>query len=217
MLNHYNSKNMKRIILILFIVFLTNINFIIAQNPSINPNLEFEVRESINEQCVHKVKAFTDHLSKIATKIENDSIKEWHIEACMDLFVGRGNDTKDSEGNVIIPAPRIEVTSLANGTKNSYFIKNYLKRLKNLEYTKIVFKTSKCYMASGGIKKIRENEWSAIVTYYQVFIGYNGDMIVYRDKTQKNVRITITRDETGRFDVLLGDITAEQTTLTDER
>lgn len=188
---------------------------LIADNTT-DPNLEIEVRETIKEQCIHKVKAFTDHLAKIATKIEADSIKDWHIEACMDLFVGRGHDTKDDEGNVIIPAPRIEVSSLATGKKNSYLIKNYLERLKGLEYTKIVFKTSKCYLADGGIKAIDENRWTATVTYYQVFMGYKGDLIVYKDRTQKSAKIIITRDSLGRFDVLLGDITVDSTTNTTE-
>lgn len=198
----------KYILCSLLSLFLYN-NFAFAQVN--NPNLEIEVRESINEQCIHKVKAFTDHLAKIATKVEADSIKDWHIEACMDLFVGRGYDTKDEDGNVIIPAPRIQVSSLATGRTNSYLIKNYLERLKGLEYTKIVFKTSKCYLADGGIKKIDENKWTATVSFYQVFMGYKGDLIVYKDKTQKSVKIFIDVDSYGRFDVLLGDITVDQT------
>ena len=188
-------------------------NYIIAQNDG----LEIEVRETIKQQCIHKVKALTDHFAKIAMKDEADSIKDYHIEACMDLFVGGGNDTKDDEGNVIIPAPRIEVSSLATGKKNSYFIRIYLERLKRLKYTKVVFKTSDCYLADGGVKKIGENQYSATVTFYQVFIGYNGDMIVYRDKTKKTVNVIIKRDNLGRFDVLLGNIKVDETTETDQR
>lgn len=172
-------------------------------------NLEIEVRESINQQCIHKVKAFTNHLSKIATKVEADSIKDYHIEACMDLFIGHGHDTKDEEGNVVIPAPRIEVASKSTNKKNTYLIRKYLERLKNLEYTRIVFKTSRCYLAEGGIKKLNDSRYTATVSFYQVFVGYNGELEAYRDKTQKSVKIIITRDSSGRFDVLLGDITVD--------
>lgn len=201
---------MKKIIIcLLFGVWFCQ-NNIIAQNN----DLEVEVRETINQQCIHKVKALTDHFAKIAKKEESDEIKDYHIEACLDLFIGGGNDTKDNAGNVIFPAPRIEVSSLATGKTNSYFIRNYLERLKSLQYSKIVFKTSKCYLAEGGIKKIAENQYSATVSFYQVFIGYNGDFIVYSDKTKKTVKVIIEKDNLGRFDVLLGDIKVDQTTET---
>ena len=190
-------------------------NFVFAQTN--NPNLEIEVRETINQQCIHKVKALTDHFAKIAKKEEADSIKDYHIEACLDLFIGRGNDTKDDDGNVIFPAPRIEVASLSTGKTNSYFIKNYLVRLKGLQYSKILFKTSQCYLAEGGIKQINENQYSATVSFYQVFIGYKGDMIVYRDKTRKSVQIIIEKRVNGGFDVLLGNITIDQIAATDEQ
>ena len=181
-----------------------------------DPNLEIEVRETINQQCIHKVKALTDHFAKIAKKEEADSIKDYHIEACLDLFVGRGDDITDDDGNVIYPAPRIEVSSLSTGRTNSYFIKNYLVRLKGLQYSKIVFKTSECYLADGGIKKINDNQYSATVVFYQVFIGYKGDLIVYRDKTKKRVQIIIEKTRTG-FDVLLGNISVDQTESTNEQ
>lgn len=204
---------MKRYIICALVgAFLCN-SYIFAQNN----DLEIEVRETINQQCVHKVKALTDHFAKIAKKEESDDIKDYHIEACLDLFIGGGNDTKDDDGNVVFPAPRIEVSSLATGKINSYFIKNYLMRLKSLQYSKIVFKTSECYLAEGGIKKIGENQYSAIVSFYQVFIGYNGDMLVYRDKTKKTVKVLIQKDNLGRFDVLLGDIKVDQTTETDQQ
>lgn len=208
------NNNMRKFLLCVTLLTISIYhNHIIAQNDG----LEIEIRETIKQQCIHKVKALTDHFAKIAMKYEADSIKDYHIEACMDLFVGRGNDTKDDEGNVIIPAPRIEVSSLTTGKVDSYFIKNYLVRLKNLKYSKIVFKNSECYLAEGGVKKIGENQYSATVTFYQVFIGYNGDMIVYRDKTKKTVNVIIERDNQGRFEILLGNIKVDDTTKTDQR
>lgn len=204
---------MKRNIVCTIIGIMLCSNCVVAQVK--DSNLEVEVRETINQQCLHKVKALTDHFTKIATKVEADSIKDYHIEACLDLFIGRGNDINDEEGNVIFPAPRIEVSSLSTGRKNSYFVKNYLVRLKGLQYSKIVFKTSSCYIAEGGIKKISENQYSAVVSFYQVFIGYKGDMKVYSDKTKKSVKVIIEKDNLGRFDVLLGDITADETKPTE--
>lgn len=199
---------MKRVLLIV-IVILFGGHLLFADDFVNDPNLEREVRETISTQCEHQVKAFTGHLAFIAKKENPDSIKDYHIEACMDLFVGRGDNTLDDEGNVIIPAPRIEVTSVTRQTKNSYFIRKYLERLKKLEYSKIVFKSSKCYIADGGIKKVRTGEYVATVSFYQIFQGYKGDLLVYKDKTEKRVTVHIKRNASGNFTILLGNVEAD--------
>lgn len=201
---------MKRVLLIV-IVILFGGHLLFADDFVNDPNLEREVRKTINILCEHQVKAFTGHLAFIAKKENPDSIKDYHIEACMDLFVGRGDNTLDDEGNVIIPAPRIEVTSVTRQMKNSYFIRKYLERLKNLEYSKIVFKCSKCYIVDGGIKKVGNGtgEYVATVSFYQVFQGYKGDLLVYKDKTEKRVTVHIKRNASGNFTILLGDVKAD--------
>ena len=201
---------MKRVLLIVAVIVFGSY-YLLADDFINDPNLEREVRETINTQCEHQVKAFTNHLAFIAKKENPDSIKDYHIEACMDLFVGRGDNTLDKEGNVIIPAPRIEVTSVTRQTKNSYFIRKYLERLKGLQYSKIVFKSSKCYIADGGIKEIEKGsgEYVATVSFYQVFQGYKGDLLVYKDKTEKRVTVHIKRNASGNFTISLGDVKAD--------
>lgn len=210
---------MKKFLLCSLVDVLMCCNYITAQRE--DSNFEIEIRETIKQQCIHKVRALTDHFAKIAMKNEADSIKDYHIEACMDLFVGRGNDTKDDEGNVIIPAPRIEVSSRSTGQVNSYFIRNYLIRIKNRSYTKIVFKTSDCFVVGEDVKKIGENRYSAAVSFYQVFIGYNGDMVVTRNETKKTVEVIIERNNYGSgifvFEIRLGNIKVDQITETNQR
>lgn len=189
-------------------------NYVTAQTE--DSNLEIEVRKTIKQQCIHKIKALTDHFAIIAKKDEADSIKEFHIEACLDLFVGRGNGKKDSVGNVIFPVPRIEVSSRFTGRVNSYFIKSYLERLKRQSNTKIVFKTSDCYVVGENVKKIGDNLYSTTISFYQVFIGNNGDMVVTRNENKKTVEVIIERDNLGKFEILLGDIKVDETTKTDQ-
>ena len=62
-------------------------NYYVSAQTSDN-NWEIEVEEAIKQQCIHKVKALTDHFAKIAKKEEPDNIKDYHIEACLDLFIG---------------------------------------------------------------------------------------------------------------------------------
>ena len=177
--------------------------------------LPSEVEETIKQQCIHKVRVLTDHFDKITSKVEADSIKDYHIDACLDLFIGRGNDTKDYEGNVIIPAPKAEV--FLEGRHNIYPLKSYLKRLKTMGYYKIIVKNSYCYYVNPkSLKKVGDNQYSAIVTVYKVNIGNKGDLIVYRDKTMKSVQIILENTQT-RFNVFLGDISVDQTESTNER
>ena len=88
---------MKRVLLSVAVIVFGS-HLLLADDFINDPNLEREVRETINTQCEHQVKAFTKHLAFIAKKENPDSIKDYHIDACMDLFVGRGDNTLDDEG-----------------------------------------------------------------------------------------------------------------------
>ncbi len=197
----------------LICILICNLSLCAQTDEQILPS---EVEETIKQQCIYKIKTLKEHLAIIASKEVADSIKDYHIEACLDLFISKGNDTKDTEGNVIIHAPRIEVSSLSTGRNSSYPLKNYLARLKRLQYSEIVLKTSDCYLVEGDLKKLNDRQYSATVSFYQVFIGYNGDMIVYRDKMKKRVQIILEYTQT-RFDVFLGDISVYQTESTNEQ
>ena len=202
---------MKRSIVCLLLSLLM-CNYVLAQMS--NSCQEIEVELAIKQQCVNKVKTLMHHFAEIAKKDNPDSIKDYHIEACLDLFMGRGNDTKDDDGNIIIPAPRIEVSSLATVCVNSYFIKNYLTRLK-MQHSKIVFRAVECYLPVGSIKKVGENMYLAEVFSHLFIVGNNDDQLVYREK-QKKIQVLIEKDNLGRYEVLLGDIKVDQTDTNQE-
>ena len=187
-------------------ILICNLSLCAQTDEQILPS---EVEETIKQQCIYKIKTLKEHLAIIASKEVADSIKDYHIEACLDLFVGRGNDIKDHEGNISMLAPRIEVSSLTTGELEKYSIKNYLVRLKESHYSKIIFEVSSLWF-EGGIKNIGENLHSASVSFDQVFIGYNGDSIVYRDKTKKKVKILIEKmNLENSYTILLGDINTD--------
>lgn len=193
-----------------FVVILSTIFscMVFGANTYDNDSIVKEIEETLRTQCKHQVKALNVHMGHIARKEYPDSIKDYHIEACLDLFISCGENTTDDEGNIIIPAPRIEITDKYRDTKNAYFIRKYLERLKNVVYTKVIFNSSKCYLPDGGIRRINENEYSATVTFYQIMIGYNGEVTNVISQSTYKATVHIKRRGEGYFDVLLGDITA---------
>ena len=194
-----------------FIVILSTIFscIVLGENAYGNDSIVLEIEETLRTQCKHQVKALNVHMGHIARKEYPDSIKDYHIEACLDLFISCGENSTDDEGNIIIPAPRIEITDKYRGTKNAYFIRKYLERLKNIEYTKVIFNSSKCYLPDGGIKQVKENEYVATVIFYQIMIGYKGEIIVDPPGyNEYRATVHIKRKGEGHFDVLLGDIKA---------
>lgn len=94
-----------------------------------------EVEKIIKQECLRKVNALTYSFDKIASKIVADSIKDYYMEACLDLFIGHGEGIKVNDSNVVISAPKMEVRSLRGNS--SYPIKNYIKRLKYLSQNEV--------------------------------------------------------------------------------
>lgn len=176
--------------------------------------LEQEVNESIKKQARHVVDAFTTHLEYIAETSKSDSIKDYHIDAALDLFIGKGNATIDKDGDTI-PAPIIEVSSVNRpNEKVPYLIKPYLKRMKKLQYTKVILKTSSSYCVSELQPTGQDCEYEAVLSVKQLFIGMRGEVTVYIDTTTKNFHVhikCIKGSNVVRWQILLGNVLVYQT------
>lgn len=180
-------------------------------------DLSSEVKETLKHQAQIKVDELTNHISFIMQKSGySDDVKNSHIKAALNLFLGKGKDYKDDYGNDK-PAPIMEVSSInrASGQvrKNSFPVSLYLQNIKHLNYDSIEITSTKSSFY-GDIHKLSENEYEAVLTFVQIFIGRRGDMEVYRDKTQKAVKVRMTRipyEDTSRWEILLGDTTVTVT------
>lgn len=201
---------MRKLYLLLVIVFLT-INYTNAQTS----DLTKEVEESIKQQCMLKVDAFTNHVVYIADKDNPADVKEHHINAALNLFSGKGGDVKDEYGNVEIPAPRMEVSSVNTQNIRSYLIKQYLINLENLPYTDVKIEKTNCAFVSN-LKQVGTNKYEAVLSFAQVFIGKRDGVVVYRDRTKKDVKVYIEQKDYGektRWEILLGDISVKATEI----
>ena len=180
-------------------------------------DLTAEVQEVLKQQAAAKVNELTDHISFVMRKSGyDDTVKEYHIKAAKQLFVGVGKAYEDRYGN-LQPAPRMQVSSINRSTGSvsvkEYQVANYLNNLKYLSYDTIEVTNSKSTFISN-LHKLDTDEYEAVLSWVQIFIGKRNDMVVYKDRTKKNIVVRMQRKNYGgveRWEVLLGDTTVSVT------
>ncbi len=152
------------------------------------------------EQKIHELQNF---ISIIGNKSEANGIKDIAIRSAVDLFI------KDAV---------IEVSYLKSGVEkiNNYWIKKYLKRLRQLRYTKVEIKWYELAHVSQ-LTRGDDGRYYATATVYQEFTGIKDGVIIYRDKTQKTVEIVLDNQydphfKTYNWVIKLGDIRVKSTT-----
>lgn len=198
---------MKRITFVIYALL-----FVVGALAQTN-DLSKEVASSIKEQCMLKVDAFTNHIIFIADKTNSDEVKQYHVKAALNLFSGKGNNINDEYGNILVPAPRMEVSTTNSQQRRSYLIKQYLINLENLPYTEITITTTKCAFVSN-LRQVDTNKYEAVLSFAQVFVGKRDNVIVYTDRTKKDVKVYIEKKdykEKTRWEILLGDISVTAT------
>lgn len=180
-------------------------------------DLTAEVQEVLKQQAAAKVNELTDHISFVMRKSGYDeTVKDYHIKAAKQLFVGGGKAYEDRYGN-LQPAPRMQVSSINRSTGSvsvkEYQVANYMNNLKYLSYDTIEVTNSKSTFISN-LHKLDKDEYEVVLSWVQIFIGKRNDMVVYKDRTKKNIVVRMQRKNYGgveRWEVLLGDTTVSVT------
>lgn len=198
------------------IISLFAILFCICSAAQTN-DLTKEVEETLKQQARIKVDELTNHISFIMQKSGYDNeIKDYHITAALNLFLGKGKPYEDKYGNSQ-PAPRMQVSSINRVTGSvstrDYPVSTYLSNLKYLNYDQIEITNSKSTFINN-LHKVSEDEYEAVLSWVQIFIGKRNDMVIYKDKTKKNIVVRMQKKNYGgidRWNVLLGDTTAAVT------
>lgn len=201
---------MKRYFLL---ILLTMMSFGICWAQS---EIDSNAREQVKQYAMQRVNEFNGDLSFISSKKYENSVKDFYIREALRLFIGRGEASRDLDGNMI-PAPVMEVSSINRRTHakrvRSRLLKTYLNALKDLRYDEVkVTSSSAVFMST--LQKVGTGRYEAVLTYAQVFVAKNDGITVYRDVTKKSIRVHIRVVENGeqkRYDVLLGDVKVNAT------
>ena len=205
--------NMKKILVVLLMILTGTCSALAQAN-----GLTKEIEKTLKEQAMAKVNELTDHISFLMKKSGHDNtVKDYHLRAALNLFVGGGRAYTDKWGNQH-RAVHMQVSKITRATSavsiKEYPVSTYLSNLKYLDYDEIIITNSNS-TCIGDVYKTGDGEYEAVLSWVQIFVGKKGDMTVYRDKTKKDIVVKMTRNEYDdgivRWSVLLGDTTAAVT------
>lgn len=207
--------------LLSFIIMLLSVNLAYSQTS----DLSKEDMDQLLEQTKHKVNEFNGYVSFIAKKKRYKSLQEQnemeqskteYIKQALKLFIGGGYAYIDEDGNHQ-PASVMQVSSISKKTRKTKVtdrdISIYLNNLRNLRYTEVNVTAGDAFFCSDA-KQVGPNKYMATLSYRQYFVGKMDGRIVYNDKTDKTVKVYITKtviDGRTRWTVLLGDIKVDAT------
>lgn len=155
--------------------------------------IDSNAREQVKQYAMQRVNEFNGDLSFISSKKYENSVKDFYIREALRLFIGRGEASRDLDGNMI-SAPVMEVSSINRRTHakrvRSRLLKTYLNALKDLRYDEVkVTSSSAVFMST--LQKVGTGRYEAVLTYAQVFVAKNDGITVYRDVTKKSIRVHI--------------------------
>jgi hypothetical protein len=176
--------------------------------PKDNPEMTEADKEEISEIAMIQLKRLEDTFKTLVDRNINAHIKKKMRENTVQtLFV---NDKAE-----------VSVSSAARSAVTFHFIPDYLERLEKMFYQRVEIDFSDIHKVTD-LKKNPDGTWTGIVTFTQVFKGYDqvdGLIPRYGDITHKSVTIIVRKVETFSGDarpdvewiVLLGDIGVNET------
>ncbi len=190
---------MKISLVFLLIIIFCKSN-IYAQDPPDNITME-----EFKEKALQKTKDFSEYISIISNKKSHPTDINSAIDQSCDLFL---NEEKS-----------VEVSKVGSDDKNYYKIREYLNRLKLLQYQKIEIEWSDIYYVSD-LKEGPDGNYFGTISISQRFTGFIDGNIAYTDKTVKHIEVVLKKpsyDVGGvkkeYWEVLLSDIGVQVTTL----
>ncbi len=200
---------MRKLLFLFFVFFFETIGF--AQTH----DLTKEELDAFKVQCQERIDAFQMGLEIIADKKQDANVRQHYINTLPDMFMGRGEEWKDVQGQKH-PAVKMQVSVIRyNQTIETYDkpLKKYLNDLRDLKWSSVKITKAKTCLISNFYKR-NDNLYEATATFFQYYEAQTGDAIVYRDFTQKEVKVYISRIEDGQlgsyWDMKFGDINVSE-------
>ena len=201
---------MKKQLLLLFLLSIVMVGR--AQTNDLSP----EELEAFKIQCQERIDAFQTGLEIIADKENQDAtVRQHYINTLPDLFMGGGEEWTDVNGQKHPPV-KMQVSVIRyNQTIDTHDVplKQYLKNLQNLKWTSVKITKAKTCLISN-FYKINSNLYEATATFFQYYEAQSGETVVYKDFTQKEVKVYISRVEDGQlgtyWDMKFGDINVSE-------
>lgn len=200
---------MKKQILLLIAVFSTLSVY------SQTHDLTEEELDAFKIQCQERIDAFQMGIEIIADKNQEASIKQHYIKTLPEMFMGEGEPWKDVNGQNY-PAVKMQVSVIRYDQTidtRDVPLKQYLINLRTLKWTSVKITKAKTCRISNFYKR-SDRLYEATATFFQFFEGQSGEAMVYKDFTQKEVKVYISQVEDGQlgtyWDMKFGDINVSE-------
>ncbi len=159
--------------------------------------------EVFSQKAIEKAKDFGAYIEVISDKTTPISDAEDAIELAVDLFID--------------DARFIEVSSIKREEIRSYPVRDYLRRLQLLKYSKVEVQWYDVHYASQ-LRLGEDGRYYGTITIYQKFKGYVENQVIYEDVTRKDIEVVLERipknigGKTQKiWEVFLGDIKVSET------
>ncbi|MEQ8702826.1 MAG: hypothetical protein RIC19_02845 [Phaeodactylibacter sp.] len=169
---------------------------------------EAELKSRISKRAAERITDLGQYISVIGDKTKPNDLKSRMVNAAVQLF-------KDESAVV-------EVSSLNRTVPRSYKIREYLNRLRILEYDKVNIEWYKVIYVSD-LKRDPDGNYRGVIRVYQRFQGSNYDAegslkLLYEDNTTKDIefiaevgRVSYGDHEKEYFNIKLLDLRVDDT------
>jgi len=177
-----------------------------------------EELDSYKVRCEEYMNAFQKGLEIIATPKQSATIKAHYKKNLLSFFMGDGQDYTDIDGKHY-PAPVMETSVMRYNNvieKRTQDIVDYLNALDGLKskYVDIKITKAKTCVVSN-LYKISEKRYVGTVSFFQYFEGKTAEGGIYRDRTQKDIKVYMTKVTDGNlgtfWDIKFGDVNVVET------
>ena len=178
-------------------------------------DLSQETIESFKARCEETIEAFQYGLEIIGDKSQERDVKLHYKENILSFFIGNGLPYKDIDGRSY-PAVKMETSTVRYNNvinKRTSTVKAYLDNLEELKYVEVkIEKAQSCVISN--LYKVGDR-YQGTVSIFQYFTGRTKEGTIYRDRTQKDIKIYVTKvidGSLGEFwELKLGDINVVET------
>lgn len=177
-----------------------------------------EEYESYKERCEEYMNAFQKGLEIIADPKQDAATKAHYKKNLLSFFMGEGQPYTDIDGKRY-PAPMMETSVVRYNNvieKRKQTISGYLDGLDGLKSKYVNIKITKlktCVISN--LYKVSENRYQGVASFFQYFEGQRAEGGIYRDRTQKDIKIYLTKVSDGNlgtfWDIKFGDICVVET------
>lgn len=177
-----------------------------------------EELSSYKVRCEEYMNAFQKGLEIIADPKQSATIKAHYKKNLLTFFMGNGQPYTDIDGKRY-PAPQMETSVMRYNNvieKRTQSIGNYLDALDGLKSKYVEVKITKAQTCfAGNLYKVSDDRYVGIVSFFQYFEGKTADGYIYKDKTQKDIKVYMTRISDGNlgkfWDIKFGDVNVVET------